>query len=163
MVRPRWGTALLRTQKVSVGQFELSKWKDFSFFNPTLYPSKHPNYDEQEDLEDQNADAQGNATLKADLSKYANACYRVDFDVEGFESNGGRSVHRSPSHRVRPGFCGRLPNRSPLDFLPFNQPASIELLAVNQVSGPDWIEQLPVSSNRASKRASPDQTGQWHL
>ena len=134
---PAVGNRIAATQKVSVGQFELSKWKDFSFFNPTLYPSKHPNYDEQENLEDQNADAQGNATLKADLSKYANACYRVDFDVEGFESNGGRSVHKEVQAIVSDrDFVVGYRTASPLDFLPFNQPASIELLAVDRSQVP---------------------------
>src|SRR6201997_638341 len=61
---PAVGNRITAKQKISVGQFQLSKWKDFSFFNPTIYPDNHPNYDEEEELEDQNAETQGNAMLK---------------------------------------------------------------------------------------------------
>jgi alpha-2-macroglobulin len=131
------GNRIAAKQKVNVGGFELSKWKEFNFYNPTLYPDNHPKYDEQADLEDQNADSQGNTIVKADLSKYANACYRVDFDVEGFESDGGRSVHKSVQAIVSDrDFVVGYRTALPLDFLPFNQPASIELLAVNKSQVP---------------------------
>jgi len=134
---PAVGNRIAAKQKVSVGEFELSKWKEFTFFNPTIYPDNHPKYDEQEDLEDQNADGQGNAIVKADLSKYTNACYRVDFDIEGFESDGGRSVHKSAQAVVSDrDFVVGYRTTSQLDFLPFNQPAAIELLAVNRAQVP---------------------------
>jgi uncharacterized protein YfaS (alpha-2-macroglobulin family) len=134
---PAVGNRITATQKVSVGEFQLSKWKEFSFFNPTIYPDKHPNYDEEEALEDQNADAQGNATVKADLGKYANGCYRVNFDVEGFESDGGRSVHKSVQAIVADrDYVLGYRTAAQLDFLPYNQPAAIELVAVNKAQAP---------------------------
>jgi|GEM_PF-2990070 len=134
---PAVGNRITAKQKVSVGQFQLSKWKDFSFFNPTIYPDNHPNYDEEEELEDQNADTQGNAIVKGDLSKYANACYRVDFDVEGFEADGGRSVHKSVETIVADrDYVLGYRTAAQLDFLPYNQPAAIELLAVNKAQAP---------------------------
>jgi len=130
---PAVGNRIAAKQKVTVGGFELPKWKEFTFFNPSIYPDNHPKYDEEEDLEDQNADAQGNATIKADLSKYANACYRVDFDLEGFESDGGRSVHRSAQAIVSDrDFVVGYRTTAQLGFLPFNQPAAIELVAVSK-------------------------------
>jgi alpha-2-macroglobulin len=135
---PAVGNRIAAKQKVSVSGFELQKWKEFTFFNPSVYPENNPKYDEEEDLEDQNADPQGNATIKADLSKYANACYRVDFDLEGFESDGGRSVHRSVQVLVSDrDFVVGYRTTAQLDFLPFNQPAAIELLAVSK-------SQLPI-------------------
>ncbi|MBV8100708.1 MAG: hypothetical protein JOZ31_16295, partial [Verrucomicrobia bacterium] len=134
---PAVGNRITATQKVSVGEFQLSKWKEFNFFNPTIYPDKHPNYDEEEALEDQNADARGNAIVKADLSKYANGCYRVNFDVEGFESDGGRSVHKSVQTIVADrDYVLGYRTAAQLDFLPYNQPAAIELVAVNKAQAP---------------------------
>jgi alpha-2-macroglobulin len=134
---PAVGNRIAAKQKVSVGEFQLSKWKEFSFFNPTIYPDNHPKYDEEEELEDQNADSQGNSIVKGDLSKYANACYRVDFDVEGFESDGGRSVHKSVQAIVADrDYVLGYRTAAQLDFLPYNQPTAIELLAVNKAQVP---------------------------
>ena len=130
---PAGGNKIAAKQKVSVSGFELPKWKGFTFFNPSIYPDNHPKYDEEEDLADQNADPQGNAIVKADLSKYANACYRVDLELEGFEAEGGRSVHATVHTIVSDrDFVVGYRTTAQLDFLPCRQPASIDLLAVNK-------------------------------
>jgi len=130
---PANGNRITAKQKVTVSGFELSKWKEFTFFNPSVYPEKHPNYDEEEDLTELNADADGNAVVKADLSKYANACYQVELNIEGFEADGGRSVHASVHAIVsdRDLVVGYR-TAAPLGFLPFKQSASIELVAVDK-------------------------------
>ena len=125
------GNRIAAKQKVSPGGFQLESWKDFTFFNPSIYPETHPEYGESQDLADATADQQGNVLVSADLSKYANACYRVDLDIEGFEADGGRSVHTQFDAIVSDrDFVLGYRTTAELTFLPFNHPAFIDLLAV---------------------------------
>src|SRR6202022_5108481 len=79
----------------------------------------------------------GDAKINADLSKYASACYRVDLNIEGFEADGGKSVHTSVGFIVsdRALVVGYRTDAK-LGFLPQQQPASIDLLAVNRLAEP---------------------------
>ncbi len=124
-------------QKVNPGGFTIARWKDFTFYNPSNYEATHPDYNEEQELEDVQTNENGDAKINADLSKYASACYRVDLNIEGFEADGGKSVHTSVGFIVsdRALVVGYRTDAK-LGFLPQQQPASIDLLAVNRLAEP---------------------------
>jgi alpha-2-macroglobulin len=134
---PANGNKVSAKQKVNPGGFQIVHWKDFTFYNPSDYGATHPNYNEEQELEDVQTDENGDTKLAADLSKYADACYRVDLDIEGFEADGGRSVHTSVGYIVSDReFVVGYRTVAKLAFLPYQQPATIDFLAVNRSAEP---------------------------
>lgn len=130
---PANGNKISAKQKVNPAGFTIARWKDFNFYNPSNYGTTHPDYNEEQELEDLQTDENGDAKLSADLSKYANACYRVDLNIEGFEADGGRSVHTSTGFIVSDrDFVVGYRSDANLSLLPYQQPAAIALLAVNR-------------------------------
>jgi uncharacterized protein YfaS (alpha-2-macroglobulin family) len=130
---PANGNKISAKQKVNPGAFQIARWKDFIFYNPSNYGSTHPDYNEEQELEDIQTNENGDARFSADLSKYASACYRIDLNVEGFEGDGGRSVHTGIGFVVSDReFVVGYRTESKLGFLPSQQPASIHFLAVNR-------------------------------
>ena len=156
---PANGNKISAKQKINPGGFEIPRWKDFTFYNPSNYGLNHPEYNEEQELEEIQTDENGDTKLNADLSKYANACYRVDLNIEGFEADGGRSVHTSVGFIVSDReLAVGYRTASKLAFLPYQQPASIDFLAVNR-SG----EAIAVSGARlriTEKRKEPVLTRQ---
>jgi alpha-2-macroglobulin len=130
---PANGNKIKAKQKISPVGFQITRWKDFTFYNPSNYGTNHPDYNEEQELEPAQTDENGDAKLKADLSKYANACYRLDLNIEGFEADGGRSVHTSVGYVVSDReFVLGYRTTAKLAFLPYQQPAAIDFLAVNR-------------------------------
>lgn len=130
---PANGNKISAKQKINPGGFQMTRWKDFTFYNPSIYGTNHPDYNEEQELEGAQTDENGDTKLNADLSKYANACYRVDLNIEGFEVDGGRSVHTSVGYIVSDReFVLGYRTSAKLAFLPYQQPASIDFLAVNR-------------------------------
>jgi uncharacterized protein YfaS (alpha-2-macroglobulin family) len=130
---PANGNRISAKQKINPGGFQIARWKDFTFYNPSTYEPTHPDYNEEQELEDAKTDENGDTKLSADLSKYANACYRVDLNIEGFEADGGRNVHTSVGFVVSDrDFVVGYHADSKLASLPYQQPVSIDLLAVNR-------------------------------
>ena len=130
---PANGNKISAKQKVNPGTFQIVRWKDFTFYNPSSYGTTHPDYNEEEELEDVQTNENGDARFSANLSKYASACYRVDLSIEGFEADGGRSVHTGIGFVVSDReFVVGYRTESKLAFLPYQQPAAINLLAVNR-------------------------------
>jgi alpha-2-macroglobulin len=139
------GNKISAKQRVNPGGFSISRWKEFTFYNPSNYQANHPEYNEDQELEDVQTDEHGDARVNADLSKYSNACYRVDLNIEGFEADGGRSVHTSVGFTVSDHeFVVGYRTDSKLSFLPYQQPASIDLLAVNRSAEPIGISDAHV-------------------
>src|SRR3981081_824605 len=127
------GNKISAKQKINPGGFQMTRWKDFTFYNPSNYGTNHPDYNEEQEPEAAQTGDNGDTNRNADLSKYANACYRVDLNIEGFEADGGRSVHTNVGYIVSDReFVLGYRTSAKLAFLPYQQPASIDFLAVNR-------------------------------
>ncbi|MBV8586656.1 MAG: hypothetical protein JO308_10250, partial [Verrucomicrobia bacterium] len=126
---------LIKTeQKVTAGNFSLSQWPKFIFFNPSVYPSKNDSDQSDElTLSDVTTDSAGNAIIDSDLGKYANGCYQVKFEVEAFEADQSRSVRRSLDVTVSDrDYIVGFRTSNALKFLKLNDPAAIELAAIDR-------------------------------
>ncbi len=72
---------------LSPGVLKFSRYKDYLFDDPQR--AKEP---VSEALAETTTDAQGQATLKLDLQRFAKATYRAHVVVQGYEADGGRGV-----------------------------------------------------------------------
>lgn len=73
------------------------KWRDYRFFDRL-----RPKEGVSETLADATTNDQGLAELELGLKRFANATYRLNVTVEGFEAEGGRSVVADASAVVSP-------------------------------------------------------------
>ncbi|MFC3150361.1 alpha-2-macroglobulin [Litoribrevibacter euphylliae] len=85
-----------------------------------------------ERLNDQTSDADGRATFDISLNQYAKGTYRLNFEAEGFEAGGGRSVFAQNQALISPltQLVGYKADGG-LDYLNKEQARTISLVAVN--------------------------------
>src|SRR5204863_7190797 len=85
------------------------------------------------DLGDQTTDVEGETTSALNLERFADATYEMTFSTQGFEAEGGRSVHAYNTLLVSalPRVIGYKPD-APLDYLPKDSAHSIEFIAVDR-------------------------------
>jgi len=103
-------------------------YRDFRFFDPARAETGA-----SELLPGATSDAEGRAVLDLDLSRYADATYRLSLYAEGFEAEGGRSVAATASVLVSPRefFLG-VRSASKLAFLDKNSEHESEWIAVGR-------------------------------
>ena len=112
--------------------FSFDEFKDYTFHDP-LRDGKEERSSQTVDLGDQTTDAEGKATIALNLERFADATYEMTFSTQGFEAEGGRSVHAYNSLLVSalPRVIGYKPD-APLDYLPKDSPHSIDFIAVDR-------------------------------
>jgi uncharacterized protein YfaS (alpha-2-macroglobulin family) len=81
--------------------FAFKEYPDFTFYD-RLSERKKDWTGETIQLGDQQTDAEGKASFEFDLKRFADVTYRLTFDAEGFEGEGGRSVEETAATLVSP-------------------------------------------------------------
>ncbi len=81
--------------------FEFREYPDFTFYDRLRAPRKDWE-GETVELGDRQTDAEGAAAFDFDLKRFADVTYRLTFDAEGFEAEGGRSVEDLAATLVSP-------------------------------------------------------------
>ncbi len=81
--------------------FAFREFPDYTFYD-RLRENKKDWAGETIELGDQQTAADGTANFDFDLNKFADATYRLSFDAEGFEAEGGRSVEDLTGTLVSP-------------------------------------------------------------
>ena len=81
--------------------FSFKEYPDYTFFDP-LHEAKKDWEGETIDLGNQQTAADGTTTFDFDLHRFADATYRLTFDAEGFEAEGGRGVEDLTGTLVSP-------------------------------------------------------------
>ena len=81
--------------------FAFKEFPDYTFYD-RLRENKKDWEGETVELGDQHTAADGTAKFDFDLQKFADATYRLTFDAEGFEAEGGRSVEDLTGTLVSP-------------------------------------------------------------
>ena len=81
--------------------FAFKEFLDYTFYD-RLRENRKDWEGETIELGDQQTAADGTASFDFDLKKYADATYRLTFDAEGFEAEGGRSVEDLTGTLVSP-------------------------------------------------------------
>jgi hypothetical protein len=112
--------------------FSFDEFKGYTFHDP-LRDGKEERSRQTVDLGDQTTDADGKATIALNLERFADATYEMTFSTQGFEAEGGRSVHAYNSLLVSalPRVIGYKPD-APLDYLPKDSAHSIDFIAVDR-------------------------------
>jgi len=139
-------------QRLSPAGFSVDSYGDYQFALPEA-PKQENNQEEQE-LDPKRTDDNGDLTVALDLAKYGDACYRVSLDVEGFESDGGRSVHTALS-KIVSGRSEILGYKSVADlkYLPAGTPAGIDLVALAPEGHPIALPQVRLRLVKKSRTA----------
>ena len=122
--------------------FSFDEFKDYTFHDP-LRDGKEERSSQTVDLGDQTTDAEGKATIALNLERFADATYEMTFSTQGFEAEGGRSVHAYNSLLVSalPRVIGYKPD-APLDYLPKDSAHSIDFIAVDRTLNKVATEKL---------------------
>ena len=91
----------------------------------------------------QTTDAEGKATVGLNLERFADATYEMTFSTEGFEAEGGRSVHAYNTLLVSalPRVIGYKPDAS-LNYLPKDSAHSIDFIAIDRALNKVATEKL---------------------
>ena len=122
--------------------FSFDEFKGYTFHDP-LRDGKEERSTQTVDLGDQTTDADGKATIALNLERFADATYEMTFSTQGFEAEGGRSVHAYNSLLVSalPRVIGYKPD-APLDYLPKDSAHSIDFIAVDRALNKVATEKL---------------------
>jgi uncharacterized protein YfaS (alpha-2-macroglobulin family) len=122
--------------------FSFDEFKGYTFHDP-LRDGKEERSRQTVDLGDQTTDADGKATIALNLERFADATYEMTFSTQGFEAEGGRSVHAYNSLLVSalPRVIGYKPD-APLDYLPKDSAHSIDFIAVDRALNKVATEKL---------------------
>jgi uncharacterized protein YfaS (alpha-2-macroglobulin family) len=86
---------------VSAAQFKFPQYKGFTFTDPYYDPEQRALYVE-ESLESQETDQDGAALFEIPLDRFDRGTYQLEFQVEGFETGGGRSVTATNTALISP-------------------------------------------------------------
>ena len=122
--------------------FSFDEFKDYTFHDP-LRDGKEERSRQTVDLGNQTTDAEGKATIALNLESFADATYEMTFSTQGFEAEGGRSVHAYNTLLVSalPRVIGYKPD-APLDYLPKDSAHSIDFIAVDRALNKVATEKL---------------------
>ncbi|MDX2226884.1 MAG: alpha-2-macroglobulin [Verrucomicrobiae bacterium] len=122
--------------------FSFSKFKGYLFQDP--YLSSNPGRQSREiALKDTESDPEGNSSLDIDLASIDNSAWRLDYLVEGFEKEGGRSVssHGSTIVSPMPYLIGSKADGE-LSFIKRSASRTLHLLPVNSRLEPVAVDRL---------------------
>ncbi len=117
--------------ELSPAGFHFDEFSDYVFFDP-LREDKKEREPQTVDLGETKTDADGKATVRLDLERFADATYEMSLWNQGFEAEGGRSVSAYNNVLVSalPHVVGYKANPQ-LNFLAKDRPAAIDFIALD--------------------------------
>ena len=118
--------------ELSPHDFAFDEFKAYTFRDPLRDPDKEVKT-QNVDLGDLTTDTEGKVTVSLDLERFADATYEMNFATEGFEADGGRSVHAYNSMLVSalPRVIGYKPD-APLNYIPKGSSHVIDFIAIDR-------------------------------
>ncbi len=128
--------------ELAPSEFSFDEFKDYHFHDP-LRDGKKERSTQTVDLGDLTTGDEGKVTVPLNLERFADATYQMNFSTEGFEAEGGRSVHAYNSILVSalPRVIGYKAD-APLDYLPKGSAHAIEFIAVDRALNKVATEKL---------------------
>jgi uncharacterized protein YfaS (alpha-2-macroglobulin family) len=135
---PAQGRRVASNLKLQPIQFSFDEFKDVAFYAPKS-PSESTNGLQRinEDLKDQTTNADGQASIAIDLSRFTKGTYNLSIQIKGFEASSGRSVGTSTSLLYSPAsYLVGFTANGKLDFINVNSERSLELIAINNSLSP---------------------------
>lgn len=104
-----------------------SAFADYRFMDPKQAKESY-----SERLDTTNTDENGEAEFELDLNKFAAGSYRLEYQAEGFEAEGGRSVTASVSVFISPAdYVVGFKADGDLSYIKVGTPRKVEFIAVN--------------------------------
>jgi len=117
--------------KVQPTGFKFKEYKDYVFYDPFSNVKDKP-LSIDETLEDTTTDAEGRASFDISLARFDKGTYTLNFSVEGFEPDGGRSVSASNSVMLSPlPYLIAYKSDGKLNFISKDAERTIDLIAVD--------------------------------
>ncbi|MBU0480020.1 MAG: alpha-2-macroglobulin family protein [Proteobacteria bacterium] len=111
--------------------FRFKEYKDYTFHDPFSDRKDKP-LTITETLEDTRTDAEGRASFEIPLDRFDKGTYVLNFSVEGFEPDGGRSVSARNSAMLSPlPYLVGYKSDGTLDYINKGTDRTIELIAVD--------------------------------
>lgn len=106
---------------------EFKGWPDWHF-----YDTRRAKQGYQQDLADQHTDTKGHAGFPLDLSKYADATYKLYFLAKVYEADGGRSVAAATGSMVsNDDWLVGYKTQGDLDYIDRNAVRKVKLVAID--------------------------------
>lgn len=129
---PATGRRIASKLELAPAEFTFDEFKGYNFHDP-LRDGKTEHSTQVVDLGDLTTNDEGKVTVPLDLERFADSTYQLNFSTEGFEAEGGRSVHAYNSLLVSalPRVIGYKPD-APLDYLSKGSAHTIEFIAVDR-------------------------------
>jgi uncharacterized protein YfaS (alpha-2-macroglobulin family) len=129
---------------VSAAQFKFQKFKGYTFTDPYYDPTKRSLFIE-EDLKALQTDQNGIALFEIPLERFDRGTYQLEFQVEGFDPGGGRSVIATNKTLLSPlsALLGYKSDGS-LDYINKGTKRNLELLAITPSLDQVALENLKV-------------------
>jgi uncharacterized protein YfaS (alpha-2-macroglobulin family) len=130
-------------------QFVFEEYKNVTFYSPQLKNDSTDGLSRiNETLEQQKTNADGQAIVPIDLTRFTKGTYSVMLQTKGFEASGGRSVGTSARFLYSPSsYLLGYKADGKLSYVNRDSARSVALIAINN-------ELLPVAMENLSKRLS---------
>jgi len=130
------GNRVTTNLSLSPRAFSFAGWSGFTFHDRSAEASRST-AGQEEDLGEVTTDAEGNAIVELDLSKYEGASFRLLLMSEAFESDGGRSVRDATTLMVSPWdeIIGYKPDGD-LDYIGKDSGRNVSLVALDSSAKP---------------------------
>ena len=124
--------------------FSFSEFADLTFYSPALQSDNRNGLQAiNESLPTQTTNADGNASINIDLSRFAKGSYSVNIQTKGFEASGGRSVGTSTSLLYSPtNYLVGHKADGKLDFINVSSERNLTLLAIDNTLTPKALKGL---------------------
>lgn len=128
--------------EISPREFYFNEYADYSFKDPLVSPQKRE--PQTLNFNDMQTDKAGLANYDIKVPDFDSGAYELTFSAEGFEPDGGRSVHAKSSLLVSPlkQMIGTKADGG-LTYLKKAQSRSVEYIAINQ-----HLEKIPLEGLR---------------
>ena len=100
----------------------------------------------------------------SNLERFADATYQMNFETEGFEAEGGRSVATTVSALVSPlPYVVGYKSDGALDYVKMNRGQTVEFIAIDQGLNRIAVQNLKLTRHAAGLCLRPHKAGRWHL
>ncbi len=125
-------------------QFLFDEFKDVQFYAPKSADQSTDGLQRvDESLKDQITNADGQASVEVDLSRFTKGTYSLGLQTKGFEASGGRSVGTNTSLLYSPAsYLVGFKAHDKLDFINVNSQRNLELVAIDNSLTPIALHEL---------------------
>jgi uncharacterized protein YfaS (alpha-2-macroglobulin family) len=130
---PASGRRITSELSLSPMQFSFKEFTGVQFYSPKIQDDTHDGLKRiSETLKNETSNADGQANVEVDLSRFTKGTYQLALRTNGFEASGGRSVSVNTRLLYSPSaYLLGYKTNGKLDFINIDSQQTIDLIAVN--------------------------------